>query len=298
MTHTVLHSVSGPRDVIVAQIRAVKIALRGPARVAAAPLVLATLLVIVDIVGDADVVEFHPEHWVLPGILGLLLPIAVWKGEERFGGGSLWMLPVDRRQHALTKVFAGWVWLVGAVALFVLWQLALTFLSGTTPLAAETRRVLPSFAYGLTFEPNAIQHVRWAPEPLLWLVPFTAATATYLLASALTLGARHPLRCTVGVALGVFAFAFVIADVADLGPTGPDRVLGALLYGPYGIDALLTARTESSQVEAALSTGERVVVWRALPNLVDWAMATLLWSGAGLLTLWMAASRHREDRRP
>jgi len=297
MTQTVLHPVPDQRDVIAAQIRALTIALRGPARVAAALLALATLLVIVDILGNGEVVEFHPEHWVLPGVLGLLLPIAVWTREERFGAGFLWTLPVDRRQHALTKVFAGWVWLIGAVALFVLWNVALTFLSGATPLAEETRRVLPSFAFGVTFDPSAIQHVRWGPEPLLWLVPFTAATATYLLASALTLGVRHPLRCIAGIVLGVFAFAFVIANVADLGPTGPDRVLGALFYGPYGIDALLTARTESSQVEAALSTGERVVVWRALPNLVDWAMATLLWSGAGLLTLWMAASRHREDRR-
>ena len=296
MTRTVLHSTPRPRDVIVAQIRAVRVALRGSARVAAALIAVATLVVLAEILGG-EAVEFHPEHRVLPGILGLLLPTVVWRGAERFGAAFLWTLPVDRRRHALTKTFAGWLWLIGAVALFVLWQLALTFLSGATPLAEETRRVLPSFSFGATFDPGVIQDVRWMPEPLLWLVPFTAATATYLLASALTLGSRHPLRCIVGIVLGVFAFAFVVADVADLGPNGPDRVLGALSYGRYGIDALLTARTESSQVAAILSTGERVIVWRALPNLVDWATTTLLWSGAGVVALWIAASRHREDRR-
>ena len=58
--------------------------------------------------------------------MGALLPIAVWARDERFGPGFLWTLPVDRRRHALTKVLAGWVWLMGGVALFVLWLLAVT----------------------------------------------------------------------------------------------------------------------------------------------------------------------------
>jgi hypothetical protein len=38
------------------------------------------------------------------------------------------------------------------------------------------------------------------------------------------------------------------------------------------------------------------VVWRALPDLGDWAAATLLWTGAGLIALLAAACRHRERR--
>jgi hypothetical protein len=38
------------------------------------------------------------------------------------------------------------------------------------------------------------------------------------------------------------------------------------------------------------------VVWRALPDLRHWAAATLLWTGAGLMALLAAASRHRERR--
>jgi hypothetical protein len=40
-----------------------------------------------------------------------------------------------------------------------------------------------------------------------------------------------------------------------------------------------------------------VMVWRALPDVGQWAAATLLWTGAGLVALWAAASRHREGRR-
>ena len=74
-------------------------------------------------------------------------------------------------------------------------------------------------------------------------------------------------------------------------------VLESLFEGPYGLDALLTARTTLLNNEATLSTGDRVVVWRALPDVGQWATATLLWTGAGLVTLCAAASRHREGRR-
>jgi hypothetical protein len=70
-----------------------------------------------------------------------------------------------------------------------------------------------------------------------------------------------------------------------------------LLDGRYGLDALLTARTESLSTSATLATGGQVRVWSAVPHLADWALATLLWTGAGLLALWAAASRHGERRR-
>jgi hypothetical protein len=295
MMQAALHSTPGARDVLLTQVRAVGLALRRPAIVATALVAVATLLMTAEVLGG-EVIEFHPEHQVLPGMLGLLLPIGVWMGEERFGAGFLWTLPVDRRWHGLAKVFAGWVWLMAAVALFVLWLLAITFLSGGTVFTEETRRVLPSFSFATsTFDPSAVQDVRWTPEPLLWLVPLTAATGTYLLASALALGTRHPLRWILASLPGLFVFAFAFA-AANSRINGPDPVLDALFYGPYGVDALLTARTESLQVGATLSTGERVVVWRALPDVSQWATATLLWTGAGLVALGAAACRHRECR--
>ena len=226
----------------------------------------------------------------------MLLPVAVWMGEERFDAGFLWTLPVDRRRHALAKVLAGWVWLMGAVALLVLWLLALVLFSGGNILAEETRRVLPSFQALVTFDPGAVHDVRWTPQPLLWLVPFTAATGTYLLASALALGTRYPLWWVVGTVSGFFLLvALGEASNAERLINVPGWLLEGLLPGPYGVDALLTARTESLQVAATLSTGETLVVWRALPDLGHWATATLLWTGTGLVALIAAASRHRES---
>ena len=143
-----------------------------------------------------------------------------------------------------------------------------------------------------------MQDVRWTRGLLFWLVPFTAATGTYLSASALALGPRHPLRWIAATVFGLVLLV-VVKNAANVelpinGYSGP---LAWLMRGPYGIDALLTARTESLQVSATLSTGETVVVWRALPDLGQWAAATFLWTVAGLVALVAAASRHRESRR-
>lgn len=295
----VLHSTPLPRDVLMTQINGVRLALQRPALVATTLVALATLLTTIDVMGTGEVIEFHPERRELFGVLGMLLPIGVWMREERFGDGFLWTLPVDRRWHALARVFAGWVWLMGAVALFVLWLLVITFLSGGSMLAEDSLRLISSFSFPARgrLDPAVVQRVRWMPEPIFWLVPFTAATGTYLLVSALALGMRHPLRWVVGTVLAIFLIVGVSEEAnAEWLASAPGGLLRGLFDGPYGLDALLTARTGSLKTEAILSTGETVVVWRALPDLREWAMATLLWTGAGLVALIAAASRHRERR--
>lgn len=297
MMHVAPHSPPRPQDVLAAQVRAVGFALRRPAIVASGLIALTTALVAFEFMRTRHPIDFDPAQQTLFGMLGLLLPIGVWAGEQRFGAGWLWTLPVDRRWHALARVFAGWVWLLGAVALVFLWLLALTLLSGGRVLSEDTLRVLPSVssAPSQVFDPSALQPVRWAWGPLFWLVPFTAATAAYLWASALALGTRHPLRWIVGAVLCVTVLV-VVRNAANVG-LPLEGWLRSLSRGPYGIDALLTARTETLQVSATLSTGETVVAWRALPDLGQWAIATLVWTGAGLAALVAAASRHRESRR-
>ncbi|MBI4904050.1 MAG: hypothetical protein HY820_10475 [Acidobacteria bacterium] len=297
MTSTTFHSPPRTRDVLLAQIRAVGVAPQGPALAAMAVVALATLFITIESLKTGKGIAFHPERQMLPGIMGLLLPIMVWRGEERFGASFLWTLPVDRWRHALAKVFAGWVWLMGGVALFVFWSLALTLLSGGTILAEETLRLLRSVSLASrTLDPAAVETVRWTPEPLLWLAPLTSATATYLLASALGLGTRHPLRWIVGSVIGFYVVSGV-GEAANGVWLGFEPLLESVFEGPYGLDALLTARTTFLNIEATLTTGDRVEVWRALPDAGQWATATLLWMGAGLVTLLAAAFRHREGRR-
>jgi len=288
------------RDVLGEQVRAVGHALRRPAIAAAALVGVGTLLLAIQIVREPVAgLDFGPEHQMLPSVLGLLFPIAVWQGEKRFGDGFLWTLPVDRRRHALAKVYAGWVWLMAAVAFFVLWLAVLTLASGGSFLGVEPRELLPGYQLpDGVLDPATLRTVDWRPRPILWLVPFTAATGTYLLASALVLGVRHPLRWIAGVVLG---FLLIVVGMEATNTVSysaePARLLSSIYNGPYGLDALLTARTESLRTEGILANGGRVVVWRGLPQVGQWAIATVGWMLAGLIALWAAASRHRERRR-
>jgi len=291
------------RTVLAEQVRATGHALRGPALIAAALLALVTLFAASQVLSRGVDLTLNAWPTQLPGLMGALLPIAVWARDERFGPGFLWTFPVDRRRHAFTKVLAGWVWLMGGVALFVLWLLAVTAATGGRALPPETLNVVASQAAAAgPLDPAALRTVRWAAGPLIWAVPFTAATAIYLLGSALVLGSRHPLRWVIGAVL-----AYVLSSIASETASAqlragwlddaPGRLLQLLVDGRYGLDALLTARIESLSNPASLTTGESTIVWWGVPDLADWRTATLLWTGAGLLALWAAASRHRERRR-
>jgi hypothetical protein len=294
------HAPPALRAVLAAQLRVVGYALRAPALVAAAAAGVTTLVIAGSHLRAGERIDFEPQLSMLPGVAGILLAPWVWRGRERTGDGFLWMLPVDRRTHALARVFAGWAWLMAAVALFVAWLLALALATGGTVLGAQAALVLPSPeppAPG-TLDPSALRALRWTPSPLLWLAPFTGATGAYLVASALTLGVRRPLRWLGGVLL----VAFLVSEfglAAGRRPLAllPAHLLRTALEGPYGVDALLTGRTESLRTMVTLAGGRPTLVWRELPDLGAWARATLLWTCAGLLLVWLAASRHRERRR-
>ena len=300
MMESRLHSSPRPRDVVVEQARVVGLGLRPEALIGAVVLALATIGLAAEILRDGDIIDFRPERWVLPGVLGLLLPIAVWRGEERFGAAFLWTLPVERSRHALTKVLAGWAWLMAAVALFVLWLLALALVSGGNILGEETLRLLPDSGQpppGVRLEPGAVRAVPWAPQPLLWLAPFSGATAMYLLGSALALGTRHLLRWMAAVVLGVVLIGLA-GDVTDAEWLifAPSRLLSSLLYGEYGLAAVLTPGTDLIRMKAALTTGETVTLSSGVPDVGAWAAATLLWLVAGVVGVAAAAFRHRDGR--
>jgi hypothetical protein len=235
----------------------------------------------------------------VPGMLGALFPIAVWKGEERFGASFMWTLPVDRRQLVLTKVAAGWVCLMTTIAVFLLWTLVVALFTGGNVLGEQTLTLLPSAVVPPpgVLAPEALHTARFVPSPLLWLIPFTGATATYLLVSALTLGTRYPLRWVIAVVMSMFALSAIgSAERLDSLRFLPSLLARAAEDSRYGLDAILSARAESLKTVVTLANGKTIGVWRGLPNLGDWAVATALWIGVGLAALFAAAWRHREQR--
>jgi hypothetical protein len=132
------------RAVLAEQVRVIGRALRGAALLTV--MLLAVLTLWVALQGTTRDVDISINAWPtqMPGLMGALLPVVVWARDERFGPSFLWTLPVDRSRHAVTKVAAGWVWLMGGVTLFVVWLLAVSFATGGRVLPPESLHVLTS----------------------------------------------------------------------------------------------------------------------------------------------------------
>lgn len=263
MTEVTLHPTPRWRDVVLEQLRIVGLSLRLEALIAIVVLGIVTIPVVGEIVRGGP--GFDSNESFPTTVVSFLFPFAVWRRERRFGPAFLWTLPVDRRRLALARVFAGWVWMMAALAVFVSWLLALGLLA----------------------------HV--PPAEIVMRVPLIATTAMYLLGSGLVLGLRHPLRWLLGTA-GVFFLLGMFVDTLGRNASGEWRIVawsGVLrwaVYGPYGVRTLL-ARGYFPMVQAA---GAR---WQTLPDFAQWAIPTFLWFGAGLAALWAAASRHADLRR-
>ena len=162
MTEVTLHPTPRWRDVVLEQIRVVGLSLRPAALVVAAVLAFGTVMIGEEILRGGT--GFDATDTFPTALIAFLFPFAVWRNERPFGPAFLWTLPVDRRRLALAKTFAGGVWFMVALALFVSWLLVLGLLARASPAHTVMR------------------------------IPYIATAAMYLFGSALVLGLRHPLR--------------------------------------------------------------------------------------------------------
>lgn len=200
MTEGTLHSTPRGRDVVLEQIRIVGLGLRVFTLVTAVVLSIITVLIVIDIVGGNAASWFDTDEWFPLAFIAFLFPFAVWRGERRFGPGFLWTLPVDRRRLALAKVFAGWVWLMTALAVVVLWQLVLAAIAGV------------------------------ANPQIFRFVAVFGVTAAYLFGSALILGLRYPLRWLLG-AVALFVLIGALNDAIERRDRTADTWLNSRVVG-------------------------------------------------------------------
>lgn len=291
MTDIARHPTPAFGAVLVEQVRAVGLAVRREALVLAVVLGLIGLLILADAWSAGEPVTGQPIPPMLMIVLGALAPFAVWKGDRAFEGAHLWTLPVERRRHALTKVLAGAMWLLAAVAGFQLWQLALALASGGSLAEPETRMLVgPGGVSDLT-------PVRWTPRPWEWASTFTTALTCYLIGSAFMLGVKYPLRWGTAAVAAFIALAALAESEVTGGLAKP--LFEAVTMGPLGIDAATTGGGDAEETRRL--TGGRdfigpevLVLWTRLPSFEQWAPAALFWAALGALAVWIAASRHRE----
>lgn len=276
------------RAVMAEQLRVVGLAVRREAILAALILGGATLVtaVVVRLGLFGVVVDSQPLTGMVlaPGqdmrlkatLIALLFPLVVWKGERFFGESQLWLLPVAHRRHGLTKVAAGWTWLMAFYVIALAWMVALTLVTGGSVGPEETRWII-------TDPLGHATAVQWSTQWWEWLVPFGGATAAYLLASALLLGTRHPVWGGAGVWASVLGVMVIMERTQWQGTlAGLQRLFWCI--------GLLEPR-----VTATIPDVGRVQQWAWLPSFGLWVGTVAIWLTLGGAAVMAATTRHRGE---
>jgi hypothetical protein len=267
------------------QLRAVAAGARSEITSGAALLVLLPLPVLVQHARTpGHVADMHfAMVALLCTLVGLFAPMAVWKGEGPARRGYFWSLPVDRSRHALVKVAAGWGLTMAAVGLLLLWGALLAWMMGGEMTLGDTRVPLRPYSEMPRPTPADFYVHRWPMEAWLWMAPFAAATAAYLVGSAVALSTDHPWRWYAG---------FVLCW-ALLGMAGLREELATLVNGRYGWGVMVTAG-EWKQAALRTPAGATVFAGRFVPDPARWSATIALWMVLGAGALAFAARRHQE----
>lgn len=204
------------RDVLREQFAAVGLALRREGLVAAGVATLFTGFVVYAQVqkGLAEI-PLTPSAGVAAAIMALLIPMAVWKGEDPARRGYHRAMPVSHAAHAVARTAAGLAWTLAATVGFFAWLGLLSALTG-----------------------GAVS----VDAPWRWMAPFAGVTVMYLLGSALTLTTSHPWRWLGGSVVG-YVFVNVFRGVTSTAPL-VDTV-NAALQGRYSLRTVLTGMAQA-----------------------------------------------------
>jgi hypothetical protein len=214
--------------------------------------------------------SYTPELSFLFASLAILLPLAMWLEEDPTRRAYHWSMPVSRATHAMTRTFAGWVWLVAVIAVWLAFIVAID---------AITQRIVGAT---LPRPLGALEYLAGGSSPRhatvgAWeyLVPFTAATIAYLFASAAAIGARTPLVWIAGPPL-IYAGVSILAFT--LGHSELSRAMSTIISGSYGASAAMAG----------------VIRVDAVPSLGRWLGAAALWGGAASMLLYAVSHRRNE----
>jgi hypothetical protein len=186
MNDMTLHATPRFRDVLLEQVRVVALAFRREALALVLFMGVGTTVVGIAAAQGTAASWFDSNEWVPVVYVAFLFSFAAWWRERPFESAFLWTFPVDRRRFAFAKVFAGWLWLMMALAAFTLWEKVLAIAVG-------------------------VRHPQTMP-----FIAFSGATAAYLVGSALFLGLRHPLRWFLGATGLLFLLGWPLNLIAPL----------------------------------------------------------------------------------
>ncbi|HEV2643770.1 MAG TPA: hypothetical protein VGT98_13735 [Candidatus Elarobacter sp.] len=259
MTSIALHSAPARSTVFREQLRSVFLALRGETMLFTGALAVLTTLVVIAVLRSTPSphermgLSYGLGATVPVALMALLIPFGVWRTEDPSRREYHWAMPVARGPHTLLKLVCGWLWMMSAVALYIVWIVLVDLLI----------HAIRGYSGGM----------EWAAA-WQWLVPFTAATITYLIASIAVIASDHPWRWILGSTVG---FYVLVGFLRALNMTDAMRALLTLVDGFYGL--AVTAF-------AAVSAHDPSSVER-------WIGATLIWGAVSLCGVTLASYRRK-----
>jgi hypothetical protein len=266
-TSLALHVPPAPEEVAREQLRAVGVSLRREAALFLAALAIIGFFAFVGMIRGANAgaqigFEFVAEASLPMVFVALLLPFSVWRSEDPSRRGYHLAMPIDAGTHTLARVAAGWVWLMAAVALFV----TLVMFAGVVMPLLVGQSV------------HVFDGAGWQ-----WMVPFTAATVSYLLSSIAVVGSEHPWRWIGGVAIG---YALSQGMLVSFGLADVGHAIDAIRSGRYGLTAGAFAQVNEMVQQYPYPA------W--VPGVQRWIGATLIWGAVGLAGVVLVARRRRD----
>lgn len=275
MTAISLHPTPSPRTIAIEQFRAVGLALRKEAIFFVGALVVLGVLVIANTI---RMMQTHPAGNFHTGftygaagavpifLVAFLVPFGVWRSEDPSRRAYHLSMPVARGPHTVTKLLAGWAWMMIATAVYVAFIVLLAV-------------VIPM----ITGEANELG----ATPGWQWMVAFTAATLAYLLTSIVVIGSDHAWRWIGGLFIG---YVVLIGLFESFGMHALADALQSIKNGQYGLSAALVGATqEGHRSVTVLSPSEAVTL-----RMRTWIIAMPLWIIGSAIAVTIVSYRHRE----
>ncbi|MEO7455754.1 MAG: hypothetical protein ABIY52_05785 [Gemmatimonadaceae bacterium] len=208
---------------------------------------------------------FSPQVSILLSGLALLYPLIIWQDEDPSHRLYFSAMPVSRTRHVFLRVLGGWLWLMLTVALFLIGMVLVKAIAERMTGAPQR------YDAGFTW---------WE-----WLVPFTATTVAYALASAATVATQRPFVWIFGLPL-LYASMVSLLHELYVGPSRDiARAMTSVGNGTYGAMAAM-----AGVVERVVDGSPTIT----LPSFSRWTGASALWLVVGLALLYAVAQRRAE----
>ena len=287
-----LHPTPAWSEVAREQVRAVGLVLRREAVLLALLLVaISALILVADSQGVGEgAASFDPEIAGPVVLLAFFAGLSVWRGEEPSRRAYFWSLPVDRVRHTLTRVGAGWVWLMVLLVSYMLVMLVLALITGGEIATGQGYAYIGERGPSAVPDTSLLREITWAVGVWEWAIPVVAITIAYLLGSIVAILSDHPWRWFAGIPLG-FWLAVVILLFTGMRPVA-DQLL-AVLVGKFG---LFTALSGEGSVIHEFTRPDGTTLQREIsrPTLSSWVPAAALWLTLSMAAVFAAARVHQE----